>query len=157
MATYNREEDVFARRIPTAAFCTTIDGSDSTLPLPFLLLLPWPLPSLRPLWSPTPSSVACSSAVSGDCTSAGVAFTANGRDGTGDSAHHAVVCNTMLSVPHALSSVNISVKYAGSALMRNICGDMVRTMSKHRSQNTSRLCSTRNGFSGYDISLPIYE
>lgn len=79
-----------------------------------------------------------------------------GGDGGGSDVHHAV-CNTMLSVPHALSSVKISVKYAGSALMRNILVDMVRTMPRHRSQNASRLSSTRNGFNGYDISLPMYE
>lgn len=89
-----------------------------------------------------------------DLCCGGVTVNDGGGGGGGD--HHAV-CSTALSVPHALSSLKISVKYAGSALMRNILADMARTMPRHRSQNASRLSSTRKGFSGYDISLPMYE
>lgn len=64
---------------------------------------------------------------------------------------------TMLPTPHPFSSVNISVKNPGSALIRSIFDDSLFTMTRHRSQNFSFESSTRNGFRGYDISLPMYE
>uniref|UniRef100_A0A1B6JN26 Uncharacterized protein n=1 Tax=Homalodisca liturata TaxID=320908 RepID=A0A1B6JN26_9HEMI len=51
-------------------------------------------------------------------------------------------------VPHAFSSVKISVKNAGSEFIRSMLRDRVLTMSKHRSQNRSLESSTRKGFSG---------
>lgn len=60
-------------------------------------------------------------------------------------------------VPQAFNSVKISVKNAGSEFIRSILCDKEFTISKHRSQKRSFESSTRKGFSGYDISFPMYE
>ena len=57
-----------------------------------------------------------------------------------------------------MSSVKICVKNDGSELILSIFDDNLLMMNRHRSQNRSRFSpSIRNGFSGYEISLPARE